>query len=112
MTCACGCGQETAVATQTSKRNGYVKGQPMKYVRGHNARGNKRKRRTRTAEELDAQMNALIARASTGGCKVCGKTRPPLAVSHDDPYCSTKCCRADHALAHDASEDLPDTLAA
>ena len=36
--CFCGCGQRTKLATNTNTQRGYVKGQPMKYVYGHNAR--------------------------------------------------------------------------
>jgi hypothetical protein len=36
MTCACGCGAETPLAKQTDRRKGHVKGQPVRYVHGHN----------------------------------------------------------------------------
>lgn len=35
--CACGCGEETSIATRTSTSDGRVKGKPNKYVKGHNA---------------------------------------------------------------------------
>ena len=38
MSCACGCGQPTAIATKTRSVLGHVKGQPVKYARGHNGR--------------------------------------------------------------------------
>jgi hypothetical protein len=34
--CQCGCYQKTWVATQTNRKLGYVKGEPVRYVRGHN----------------------------------------------------------------------------
>ncbi len=37
--CACGCGQRTTVPTESSYKNGRVKGVPMKYVHGHNSYG-------------------------------------------------------------------------
>jgi hypothetical protein len=37
--CACGCGLPTNIAPYTSRRCGWVKGQPLKYVLGHAARG-------------------------------------------------------------------------
>ena len=37
--CACGCGQETPLAPRNEKRFGHVKGEPMRFVRGHNLRG-------------------------------------------------------------------------
>lgn len=36
--CHCGCGQKTNVATKDSKINGYVKGKPMRFLRGHSQR--------------------------------------------------------------------------
>lgn len=33
--CQCGCGERAPLATKTSKRNGHVQGQPMKYILGH-----------------------------------------------------------------------------
>jgi hypothetical protein len=28
-------------------------------------------------------------------CRRCGKTLPPVAKQHRDPYCSAVCCKAD-----------------
>ncbi len=39
--CQCGCGQSTTVPTSTNRPAGRVKGVPMLYVSGHNARGQK-----------------------------------------------------------------------
>jgi len=36
--CACGCGEDVYVPTQTAKRLGYKKGVPQKYARHHGAR--------------------------------------------------------------------------
>lgn len=36
--CACGCGKPTKISKYTSKRFGWVRGKPRKYVRGHNLR--------------------------------------------------------------------------
>lgn len=38
--CHCGCGRTTRIALQTNTRIGHVKGQPVRYVRGH---GNRRR---------------------------------------------------------------------
>lgn len=35
--CACGCGRLTAIAKVSSKRDGWVKGQPLRFINGHNA---------------------------------------------------------------------------
>ena len=36
--CHCGCGEATKPAPKTSRRNGWVKGEPMRFVDGHSAR--------------------------------------------------------------------------
>jgi hypothetical protein len=38
MTCECGCGQETAIAPRSDPRFGWTKGQPKRFVHGHNGR--------------------------------------------------------------------------
>lgn len=35
MTCLCGCGKETPIATQNHAKRGWVKGQPMRFCWGH-----------------------------------------------------------------------------
>jgi len=37
--CECGCGQPVPLARQTRTRSGYLKGQPIRFVNGHNWRG-------------------------------------------------------------------------
>lgn len=36
--CECGCGQPTSIAPANNKTRGWAKGQPIKYVHGHNRR--------------------------------------------------------------------------
>ena len=36
--CQCGCGQPTRIAPRNHKANGWVKGQPIRYVHGHHRR--------------------------------------------------------------------------
>lgn len=36
--CECGCGQETPLASQTNRSRGYVKGEPIRFINGHNRR--------------------------------------------------------------------------
>jgi hypothetical protein len=38
-TCECGCGQLAPIAKESKRRLGHVKGQPVRFVSGHNARG-------------------------------------------------------------------------
>lgn len=37
--CECGCGQETKIATRSSSRYGHVKGEPIRFIKGHAGRG-------------------------------------------------------------------------
>lgn len=37
--CECGCGQATRLAPQTDTAKGWVRGQPLRFVTGHNTRG-------------------------------------------------------------------------
>lgn len=39
--CHCGCGKETTVAIETNRRDGRVKGIPMKYLPGHNVKASR-----------------------------------------------------------------------
>lgn len=34
-TCACGCGQPAPIAPRTDQQKGWIKGQPLRFIRGH-----------------------------------------------------------------------------
>ena len=36
--CHCGCGQKTKIAPKTSRHHGWIKGEPKRFINGHNAR--------------------------------------------------------------------------
>ncbi len=36
--CHCGCGQKTNIAKTNQSRRGHIKGQPVRYVKGHGSR--------------------------------------------------------------------------
>lgn len=36
--CQCGCGQKTSLARQTFSGKGYAKGEPLRFIHGHNSR--------------------------------------------------------------------------
>lgn len=36
--CECGCGEPVGLAKETNRRHGHVKGQPLRFVAGHNSR--------------------------------------------------------------------------
>lgn len=42
--CACGCGRQTALARQTDRRRGWVRGQPRAYALGHCGKAGKARR--------------------------------------------------------------------
>lgn len=56
--CECGCGHPTSLARQSCTRNGWVKGQPLRFVRGHATRG----RGMPLHDRVDAKLN------KTGDC--------------------------------------------
>ena len=43
--CLCGCGQKTNLAPHNNAAKGWVKGRPLRYVRGHQPRPGNRARR-------------------------------------------------------------------
>ena len=45
--CGCGCGEATPISSRTDAGKGYVKGQPRRWVPGHNRRGIKHSLETR-----------------------------------------------------------------
>lgn len=54
--CECGCGQKTTVSDRTHTQYGHVKGEPMRYIRGHAMRGKK----------LSAEARARVGAAHAG----------------------------------------------
>lgn len=68
--CGCGCGEPAPIATRTRNTIGHVKGQPLKYIRGHQGRGVGAERRARVGAELAGlQVTGLC------GCG-CGQKTP------------------------------------
>jgi hypothetical protein len=101
--CQCGCGRETYVPDHNSRKDGWKKGKPLRYVRGHYIRQVKPKP-TMTPEEIEAKkiQRAKVQRdlyerrrvwyrsmMSGRSCQVCGETNlDKLEWHHRDP--STK----------------------
>ena len=52
-TCACGCGKKTALAPYTKKSLGWVKGKPVKYIRGHRSKMSKKRIETKYEQEIN-----------------------------------------------------------
>ncbi|HEY9354652.1 MAG TPA: hypothetical protein VIP28_15425 [Nocardioides sp.] len=63
--CMCGCGEKTRIATSSNNRYGHRRGQPVRFIVGHNARATGRAPRTipDDAPPCDAQF--------VGTCLVC-----------------------------------------
>jgi hypothetical protein len=51
--CECGCGEFTNIVTMTSRRNGYVKGSPARFIVGHQNVGKGRAAADRFWEKVD-----------------------------------------------------------
>lgn len=51
--CMCGCGQKTPIAPKTRAEFGWVKGQPIRYIKGHCPRGK------RTSDNVDPNPSGL-----------------------------------------------------
>lgn len=72
--CECGCGQQTAIATKNHTRSRTAKGQPRRYIRGHNIRGGRAswwKGDEVGYRALHTYLN--IHYPKSGGCEECGE---------------------------------------
>jgi hypothetical protein len=95
--CQCGCGKQTSIAKKTRLRSGHIKGQPLRYIRGH-ATGRYEEDRTvaafkalqcrrRYKAESRARAKKLIAEyLKTHPCVDCGNLNPVvLDFDHRNP---------------------------
>jgi hypothetical protein len=89
--CHCGCGQKTNLASQNHTEGGWTKGQPMKYIHGHNFRGiNWRNRRCESTNGYILIYKPEHPRASNGYVpehiltaeRAFGKPLPSGAIVH------------------------------
>lgn len=71
--CECGCGQPAPVARQTDRRKGYVKGEPMRFISGHNKRGGP---------------------MPTRSCARCGDDFQLKYRTSEQEFCSRECSRS------------------
>lgn len=65
-TCECGCGEMAPVASKTNRSLGHVKGEPMRFVVGHNARLQQRTKLSKPCECGCGEMTAPGRRFLTG----------------------------------------------
>lgn len=66
--CACGCGTPTNISPRTAPRYGIVKGQPYRYVLGHNRRNSALDRSKSSPQRTHDR------RLASGRCQYCGDT--------------------------------------
>lgn len=70
--CHCGCGRSTTIAAQNSAERNWVKGEPIRYVRGHASR---ERGDTHTLTEIDERLR-------TATCIRCGEVTIKRDASH------------------------------
>lgn len=66
--CQCGCGQRTAVWTRNRRDQGYVRGQPMRFVNHHASRG----KIDQKARDRNAAVRADLPSPNPSGLCLCG----------------------------------------
>ena len=77
--CHCGCGQKTRVSKQNHKLNGWIKGEPLKYVKYHRATAFKKEDKDKKTYPIDGNGRRLhIVLAE----KALGKKLPPKSRVH------------------------------
>lgn len=73
--CECGCGQETKLASKTDKSRGWRKGQPLRFINGHNA-----------------SVREVTNIKETKACEYCGKAFSFWPSRQKNAkYCSLSC---------------------
>ena len=100
--CSCGCGQETKLASRSSSRFGWVKGQPLRFLMGHMGgrptvndgltttqrfHWKHREERRKYAKAYYDANRAIVAAAKNVPCKMCGQRFPDVCMDfhHRDP---------------------------
>lgn len=64
--CHCGCGQQTDLATRSRPEHGYVKGEPLKFIRGHIGKLNSRRiAASKIITHADGSVTQLCTRCKT-----------------------------------------------
>jgi hypothetical protein len=78
--CECGCGHETALAPQTDKAKGWIKGQPKRFLRGHQGRIQWGKATVKGYRMATGRQRQTLHRRRAE--KALGKPLPPGAEVH------------------------------
>ena len=62
--CHCGCGEKTRLAPQTDRQKGWIGGEPVRFVKGHNIRGSNNP----YCRPLEERFWEKVNRDGPGGC--------------------------------------------
>ena len=74
--CECGCGEATGIADRNDPKWGWVRGQPVRFKRGHQGRGKSR------------VVHIYIDGVESKRCTVCGEVKPLTAFhARNDRLC-------------------------
>ena len=60
--CMCGCGEPTTIPTYTNRLRDYVKGEPMKFIAGHNMARAEQPKRTIAADLVGQRFGTLVVK--------------------------------------------------
>lgn len=86
--CECGCGQETKLASKTSSKRGWVKGQPLRFINGHN---------TKFIERSNSKIKK--------NCIICGKEFEVFPTNKNAVHCSNTCGRITVGIKRSTKEN-------
>lgn len=91
-TCHCGCGEKTWIATQTQRTLGRIKGDPVKYIKGHAGR------------HVVHQLSEIDEAARTAMCAFCGgkvtvRSRGPAGRDGQPRWRCTRTLVTQHRLS-------------
>jgi hypothetical protein len=79
----CGCGGQTPSAEKTEPEKGYVKGQPVRYIRGHHNRSWRGRRKSRNQKARTSRAALEIGPNPSGLCMCgCGETTSIAGASN------------------------------
>lgn len=86
--CQCGCSRPTSIAKVNDASHGYIKGQPMRFIRGHSSRGSNHhawKGDAGSYHTIHAWLRANCPK--NGVCEKCGEPKPTeYALIHGREY--------------------------
>lgn len=70
--CQCGCGNKTNPARQSARKLGWIRGQPLPYLHGHNRRRHPDNKKPPTPKDRTREKQVLQERREAGICYKCG----------------------------------------